>query len=51
MSDSVSNKSKIVINAIAITAALAVISGYLPLNLPSLMQFQAFIQQASTIRK
>jgi hypothetical protein len=45
MSDSISTKSIIIINAIAITAALAVISGYLPLNFTPVTQSQSTFQQ------
>ncbi|MDX2228129.1 MAG: hypothetical protein NW220_00735 [Leptolyngbyaceae cyanobacterium bins.349] len=46
MSDSVSTKSIIVLNAIAITTALAIISGYLPLNLTPLTRLhQSLVQQ------
>lgn len=46
MSDSVSTKSIIVINAIAITIALAVISGYLPLNLAPLAHLNSLLQKS-----
>lgn len=45
MSDSVSTKSIIVINAIAITAALAVISGYVPFKMPPLAHMQSLLEQ------
>ncbi|MDX2239370.1 MAG: hypothetical protein NW224_01690 [Leptolyngbyaceae cyanobacterium bins.302] len=51
MSDSVSTKSTIIINAIAITTALAVISGYLPLNFSPIAQLQSLLHQAAPIRK
>lgn len=47
MSESFPTKQTIVLNAIAITTALGVISGYVPLNMP-LHQLQALLttQQA-----
>ncbi|MBF2029696.1 MAG: hypothetical protein IGS48_23560 [Oscillatoriales cyanobacterium C42_A2020_001] len=45
MSDSISTKPVIVINAIAITIALAIISGYLPLNLTPLAHLNSLLQK------
>gem|GEM_PF-1440493 len=44
MSSSLLNKSAAVINAIAITTALAVVSGYLPLQPVSFSLLQATLQ-------
>ncbi len=51
MSEAVSTKAAIITNAIAITAALAVISGYLPLKTSPMSQLQAFLYQATTLQR
>jgi hypothetical protein len=48
MSDSFASKGTIVINAIAITVALAVISGHLPLNQFSLGHLQSLVPKIQT---
>jgi len=51
MSNCVSTKCAIIVNAIAITVALAVVSGYQPSNLNPMHQLQAFLQTQSFLRR
>ena len=51
MPEAVSTKTAIITNAIAITAALAIISGYLPLKVSPMSQLQAFLHQATTLQR
>ncbi|MBM0740976.1 hypothetical protein JOY44_04975 [Phormidium sp. CLA17] len=51
MSDSLLNRYSAIIHAIAITSALAIVSGAVPSNLASLKNLQAFHIDLQTIQR
>lgn len=51
MPNCVSTKGSIIVNAIAITIALAVVAGYQPIKLNPMQQFQAFLQTQNLLHR